>query len=79
MIKIVLVAIVCAGCTMMPAQQQYPFQNPAASVEDRVTDLISRMTLGEKIDALGTNPTVPRLGVVGTGHVEGLHGLALGH
>ena len=36
------------------------------------------MTLEEKIDSLGTNPTVPRLGVVGTGHVEGLHGLALG-
>ena len=36
------------------------------------------MTLEEKIDALSTNPTVPRLGVVGTGHVEGLHGLALG-
>jgi beta-glucosidase len=27
---------------------------------------------------LGTDPTVPRLGIVGTNHVEGLHGLALG-
>ena len=36
------------------------------------------MTNEEKIVALGTNPSVPRLGVVGTGHVEGLHGLALG-
>jgi hypothetical protein len=27
---------------------------------------------------LGANPTVPRPGVVGTDHVEGLHGLALG-
>ncbi len=36
------------------------------------------MSLKEKIDAFSTNPTVPRLGVVGTGHVEGLHGLALG-
>jgi hypothetical protein len=36
------------------------------------------MKLHEKVDALSTNPTVPRLGVVGTGHVEGPHGLALG-
>ena len=36
------------------------------------------MTLDEKVDAFSTNPTVARLGVVGTGHVEGLHGLALG-
>ncbi len=46
--------------------------------ETRILDLLGRMTLDEKIDALSTNPTVPRLGVVGTGHVEGLHGLALG-
>lgn len=36
------------------------------------------MTLDEKIRALSTDPSVPRLGIAGTGHVEGLHGLALG-
>jgi beta-glucosidase len=36
------------------------------------------MTLAEKIQSLSTLPTLPRLGVLGTGHVEGLHGLALG-
>ena len=36
------------------------------------------MTRDEKINCLGTNPSVPRLGIKGTGHVEGLHGLALG-
>ena len=36
------------------------------------------MTMEEKIGALSTNPSVPRLGIAGTGHVEGLHGLALG-
>jgi beta-glucosidase len=60
------------------AQGPYPFQNPKLPPEERITDLLSRMTTEEKIDALSTNPTVPRLGVVGTGHVEGLHGLALG-
>ncbi|SFU66547.1 beta-glucosidase [Pustulibacterium marinum] len=36
------------------------------------------MTLDEKVQCLSTNPSVPRLGVQGTEHVEGLHGLALG-
>jgi beta-glucosidase len=49
-----------------------------APVEVRIDDLLKKMTLDEKIDAFSTNPTIPRLGVVGTGHVEGLHGLALG-
>jgi beta-glucosidase len=60
------------------AQGPFPFQDPRLAPEDRISDLIERMTLEEKIDALSTNPTVPRLGVIGTGHVEGLHGLALG-
>src|ERR1700761_3586899 len=61
------------------AQQAiFPFQNPALPAEQRITDLLSRMTIAEKISALSTDPSVPRLGVVGTGHVEGLHGLALG-
>ena len=59
-------------------QASFPFQNPALPADQRITDLLSRMTLAEKISALSTDPSVPRLGVVGTGHVEGLHGLALG-
>jgi len=57
---------------------QYPFQNPNLEVEKRIDNLLSLMTLDEKIAALSTNPSIPRLGVIGTGHVEGLHGLALG-
>src|SRR3954463_13914205 len=55
-----------------------PFQDPELPVEQRIDDLIPRMTLDEKINCLSTNPSVPRLGVKGTGHVEGLHGLAMG-
>lgn len=36
------------------------------------------MTLEEKIACLGTQPNVPRLGIQGTDHAEGLHGLAMG-
>ena len=54
------------------------YQDAKLPVEQRITDLIQRMTLDEKLAMLGTDPTVPRLGIVGTNHVEGLHGLALG-
>ena len=60
------------------SQYKYPFQNPQVSMEDRITNLLSLMTLDEKVNCLGTNPTIERLGVKGTGHVEGLHGLAMG-
>ncbi|HEX8234510.1 MAG TPA: glycoside hydrolase family 3 C-terminal domain-containing protein [Abditibacteriaceae bacterium] len=56
----------------------YPFQNPDLPVEARIDNIISLMTLDEKIECLDTDPSVPRLGIKGTGHVEGLHGLAQG-
>jgi beta-glucosidase len=56
----------------------YLFQDPSKPVEERVNNIISLMTLKEKIACLGTNPSVPRLGIKGSDHVEGLHGLALG-
>ena len=62
-----------------PAQSKLlPYQNSRLPAEQRITDLIQRMTLEEKLAMLGTDPTIPRLGIVGTNHVEGLHGLALG-
>src|SRR5580704_7107529 len=54
------------------------FHDPALPTEARIDALVAAMTLAEKLDCLGTNPAVPRLGVRGSGHVEGLHGLALG-
>jgi beta-glucosidase len=57
---------------------QYPFQNPDLNVEKRIDNILSLLTIDEKILCLGTNPTVPRLGIKGSGHIEGLHGVALG-
>jgi beta-glucosidase len=54
------------------------FEDPNLPDEERIDDLVARLTLAEKVECLGTNPSVPRLGVKGSGHVEGLHGLALG-
>ena len=36
------------------------------------------MTIDEKIECLHTNPSVPRLGIKASGHVEGIHGLTQG-
>lgn len=71
--------VACLTAIPLLAQQQtYPFQNPNLPVEDRINNILSLMTLDEKMKALSTNPDVPRLGIHGSGHVEGLHGLALG-
>ncbi len=57
---------------------QYPFQNPKLDAEKRIDNIISLLTLDEKIQCLGTNPAVPRLAIKGSGQMEGLHGVALG-
>jgi beta-glucosidase len=57
---------------------RHPYENPELPAEARIDDLLGRLTLAEKLDCLGTNPTLPRLGITASGHVEGLHGLALG-
>ena len=61
-----------------PQTTQYPFQNLSLPIEERINNILSLMTLDEKIACLGTNPSVPRLGIKGSGHVEGIHGLAQG-
>lgn len=57
---------------------QNVFNDPAINEEQRLDDLITRMTLDEKVDALGNNTQVPRLGIQASGSVEGLHGIVLG-
>jgi beta-glucosidase len=87
--KLMLFPVLVLFVIASHAQQayQYPFQNPNLPTEQRITDLLSRMTLDEKIDMLSNEALsrgmisasdVPRLGVVGTGHVEGLHGVSQG-
>lgn len=77
----VIIGLPCflfAGMMQAIAQNKYPFQDYRLSTEQRVSNIISLLSLEEKINCLGTNPTVERLGIRGSGHVEGLHGLALG-
>jgi beta-glucosidase len=61
-----------------PSRYEYPFRNPGLPIEERIKNILLLMTLDEKVACLGTNPSVPRLGIKGSGHVEGIHGLAQG-
>jgi len=70
-----ILAIVLSACGVYA--QTYLFQDPGLPDDARLDNLISLMTLEEKIDNLSPMlPGVPRLGVRGTRIVEGLHGLA---
>ena len=71
-----ILLIICLTHTRLQAQP-YQFQNIKLDDEKRIDNLISLMTLDEKINCLSTRPSVPRLGIKGTRIVEGLHGLAL--
>ena len=70
-----LPCLLCAGL----ACAQSPFQNPALDLEKRIDNVLSLMTLDEKIASLGTSGVaVPRLGIPGTPIGEALSGVALG-
>jgi beta-glucosidase len=60
-----LVAVFCvylAGCNK--SSYDYPFQNPSLSVEERAADLVSKLTLDEKIaQMLNQTPAIERLGI----------------
>ena len=60
------------------AQADYPFRDPKLSDDQRISDLLSRLTVEEKILLMSDHPKIPRLGIEFSGQVEGLHGLALG-
>jgi beta-glucosidase len=60
------------------AQADYPFRDTKLSDDQRIADLLGRLTLDEKVDLMSNHPQFKRLNLVFSGQVEGLHGLALG-
>ncbi len=68
-----LLTLALASATAQQSAQ--PFRNPALPMEKRIDNLLSLMTLDEKIDCLGTKTGVARLGVPNFGSSEGIHGV----
>jgi beta-glucosidase len=72
--------VACVALTgAQPSQSARPlYTDPAAPVADRVRDLVSRMTLAEKVSQLQHDaPAIPRLNVPAYNWwSEGLHGVA---
>src|ERR1039457_5047325 len=75
-LTIVLPLLLAAGMAQALAAAE-PFRDPNLPLEQRVDDLVSRLTLDEKIAMLGqVQPAIPRLGISAfTNFTEGLHGL----
>ena len=60
----ILAGIAMFSVSSFSQQTGYPFQNTALPVDERVADLISRMTLHEKVEQLFNQaPAIERLGV----------------
>ncbi len=69
-----LLALIAAAAALY-AQTQYPFQDPNLPIEQRVDNILSLMTLDEKVACIELNSGVPRLKIPTAGGSEGLHGL----
>ena len=68
-------AALTLALTASAQQPTPPFRDPSLPAQQRIDNLLSLMTLDEKIDCLGTDTAVPRLGVPSFGSSEGIHGV----
>jgi len=66
------------GLALAQSAQPLPYLDPSLPVEQRAADLVSRMTLQEKVaQMVNTAPAIPRLDVPAYNYwSEGLHGVA---
>jgi beta-glucosidase len=70
--------VILAVAQISQAQTTSPFQNPQLSLEQRVTNILSLMTIEEKTSSFATSTAVPRLNIPDAGSSEGLHGVVQG-
>ena len=60
----VLFMLLAIHSTAQEKQKEFLFQNPDLSFEKRVDDLVSRLTLEEKVSQmLNSSPAIPRLDI----------------
>lgn len=57
--------------------QEYPFQDPKLSEDERLDNAVSLMTIEEKIGTI-VGQGVPRLGIANPGATEAIHGIVRG-
>jgi beta-glucosidase len=64
-LSVCLIAVIPFNNYLIGQQNyEYPFQNPALSIDSRVNDLVGRMTLDEKIgQMMNAAPAIQRLGI----------------
>jgi beta-glucosidase len=76
--KSFLLLILCCCCRLVQAQNIPVYKDVHQSIDTRVKDLVSKLTLEEKVSLLGYNSkAVPRLGIPAYNWWnEGLHGVA---
>ncbi len=72
----IIAALTAATIFDAQASNLYPFQDPHLALEARAANIISLLTLEEKIAVLG-NPAVPRLEIPNPGRTEGIHQVVL--
>ncbi|MFV0328937.1 MAG: glycoside hydrolase family 3 C-terminal domain-containing protein [Dysgonomonas sp.] len=63
-LKLALFIFINVSCCFSLLGQNYPFQNPNLPIEERVSDLVSKLTLEEKVlQMLNNAPAIERLGI----------------
>lgn len=73
-----LLIAICISFSLPAQQYEYPFLNPNLPIEERINDIISRLTLDEKVQLMKhAAPAIPRLGIPAYNWWnEALHGVA---
>jgi beta-glucosidase len=72
---VITLGLAPALAPVLAQQAQYPFRDPSLPMEKRIDNILSLMTIDEKIDCLGVPTAVPRLGIPSYGGSEGIHGV----
>lgn len=74
--QIALLLLGVVGMLPLNAQPTYPFQNPNLALDKRIDNLVSLLTLDEKLGLI-TDFAVPRLGISSPGNAESIHQVKL--